>query len=113
MARHPPARVDVIQAPDGTFACIVHFLYSSSEYLQRASLGLLNEISVSQDGCLAIEKEGAVPKITDLVHSSNSKTGRFRFKKVSEDKEGLIEAPSFSNLQCLNPAPSGRPAETP
>uniref|UniRef100_A0A5K3FNV4 Armadillo repeat-containing protein 6 n=1 Tax=Mesocestoides corti TaxID=53468 RepID=A0A5K3FNV4_MESCO len=77
MAKHSLARVQIVQASGGTFGCIVHYLYSSSEFLQRAALGLLNEVSVSSEGSRAIEKEGAIPRITDLVHSENPKTATY------------------------------------
>ena len=51
------------------------YLYSNSEFLRGASLGLLNEISVCPEGCVAIENEGAIPRITELVQSSNPKIG--------------------------------------
>nr|VZI04181.1 unnamed protein product [Spirometra erinaceieuropaei] len=48
------------------------YLYDQSEYLQLASLSLLGEIAVTSDGARAIEEQGAVARITELVQSSNS-----------------------------------------
>ncbi|VDK40694.1 unnamed protein product [Taenia asiatica] len=77
MAQHSAARTTIIGAPEGVFASFVQYLYSSSEYLQRASLSLLSEVSVYPEGSQAIEHEGAIARITELVHSSDSKIATY------------------------------------
>ncbi|VDM16743.1 unnamed protein product [Hydatigera taeniaeformis] len=77
MAQHSAARAAIIEAPDGVFASFVQYLYSSSEYLQQASLSLLNEVSVCPEGSQAIERGGAIARITELVHSSDPKTATY------------------------------------
>ncbi|KAL5961092.1 Armadillo segment polarity protein [Taenia solium] len=77
MALHSAARTTIIGAPEGVFASFVQYLYSSSEYLQRASLSLLNEASVYPEGSQAIEHEGAIARITELVHSSDPKIATY------------------------------------
>ncbi|KAH9279480.1 Armadillo segment polarity protein [Echinococcus granulosus] len=77
MAQHSSARMTIIEAPEGVLASFVQYLYSSSEFLQRASLSLLNEISVCPEGSQAIEHEGAIARITELVHSSDPKTATY------------------------------------
>ncbi|EUB55480.1 Armadillo segment polarity protein [Echinococcus granulosus] len=77
MAQHSSARMTIIEAPEGVLASFVQYLYTSSEFLQRASLSLLNEISVCPEGSQAIEHEGAIARITELVHSSDPKTATY------------------------------------
>uniref|UniRef100_A0A183TF58 Catenin beta n=1 Tax=Schistocephalus solidus TaxID=70667 RepID=A0A183TF58_SCHSO len=71
MAMHSPGRSEVIQATS-VISLIVRYLYDQSEYLQLASVSLLGEIAVTSDGARAIEEQGAVARITELVQSSNS-----------------------------------------
>nr|CDS26167.1 armadillo segment polarity protein [Hymenolepis microstoma] len=77
MAQHTAARLTIIHSPEGVFASLVQYLYSGSEYIQRASLELLNEVTLSPEGALAVEQAGAVARITELVHSDNPKTATY------------------------------------
>ncbi|KAM7534449.1 hypothetical protein Aperf_G00000104729 [Anoplocephala perfoliata] len=77
MAQHTSARLTIIHSSEGVFASFVQYLYSSSEYLQRASLDLLNELTLNPEGAVAVEQAGAVARITELVHSENPKTATY------------------------------------
>ncbi|KAM3188263.1 hypothetical protein ACTXT7_000662 [Hymenolepis weldensis] len=77
IAQHTAARLTIIHSPEGIFTSFVQYLYSSSEYLQRASLDLLNELTLSPEGAVAVEQAGAVARITELVHSDNPKTATY------------------------------------
>ncbi|VDN16951.1 unnamed protein product, partial [Dibothriocephalus latus] len=71
MAMHSPGRAELIQAPD-VISLIVRYLYDQSEYLQLASVSLLGEVAVTKEGARAIEEQGGVARITELVQSGNS-----------------------------------------
>ncbi|VUZ39694.1 unnamed protein product [Hymenolepis diminuta] len=77
IGQHTAARLTIIHSPEGVFTSFVQYLYSSSEYLQRASLDLLNEVTLSPEGAVAVEQAGAVARITELVHSDNPKTATY------------------------------------
>ncbi|KAL3320157.1 Ras- protein Rab-11A [Cichlidogyrus casuarinus] len=70
MAKDQKCREEMVHTP-GLLTGTVQTLYLRSQDLQRAALGFLSELSVSSRSGEAIEREGAIPKLTELIQSSD------------------------------------------
>ena len=50
----------------------MNLLASETEGILRGVAGLMCELSLDTDGAAALEREGAVPPLTELIHSKNA-----------------------------------------
>lgn len=88
LAKDQTAQDQLLHAA-GLLTGVVQLLYTTSTCLQRATTALLSQLSNSRAGCLAIEREGACSRLTELIQSSNEYIAAYSaavLHRIAQDK---------------------------
>ncbi|GAA29111.2 armadillo segment polarity protein [Clonorchis sinensis] len=88
MAKEPEVRDECIRTA-GLLPTTVQLLYTPIQSIQRASVALLSLIASSKAGAKAIEQEGACPKLTEMIQSSNEYIAAYSaavLHRITKDK---------------------------
>ncbi|KER26054.1 hypothetical protein T265_06630 [Opisthorchis viverrini] len=88
MAKEPEVRDECIRTA-GLLPTTVQLLYTPIPSIQRASVALLSLLASSKAGAKAIEQEGACPKLTEMIQSSNEYIAAYSaavLHRITKDK---------------------------
>lgn len=88
MAKDVAAHEELVHTA-GLLPTVVQLLYSASQIIQRAAVAFLSQLSASANGAKAIEKEGACPRLTEMVQSNNEHIAAYSaavLHRIAQDK---------------------------